>query len=129
MCIRDSAQVAELYIAAGKNKLYGAQGRASANDYAARTAALFQADADLGDYYNHTLLNGKWDHMMDQTHLGYTYWQEPPKNTMPAVKEIELANAAAMGVDAEAAAFDVFNKQRRYIDVYNKGKALSLIHI
>jgi hypothetical protein len=28
-----------------------------------------------------------------------------------------------MGVDAESGAFDVFNKQRRYIDVYNKGKA------
>jgi hypothetical protein len=116
-------QVAELYIAAGRNKLYAAQGRASANDEAARVKALFQADIDLTNQYNHTLLNGKWDHMMDQTHLGYTYWQEPPKNTMPAVKEIELANAAAMGVDAEAAAFDVFNKQRRYIDVYNKGKA------
>jgi hypothetical protein len=85
--------------------------------------ALFQADIDLSNYYNHTLLNGKWDHMMDQTHIGYTYWQEPRQNTMPAVKEIELPDTAAMGVDAEAGAFDVFNKQRRYIDVFNKGKA------
>jgi hypothetical protein len=116
-------QVAELYIAAGRNKLYAAQGRASANDEAARTAALFQADSDLSNYYNHTLLNGKWDHMMDQTHIGYTYWQEPPRNAMPAVKEIELPDAAAMGVGAEEPAFDVFNKQRRYIDVFDKGKA------
>ena len=116
-------QVAELYIAAGRNKLYAAQGRASANDEAARVKALFQADIDLSNYYNHTLLNGKWDHMMDQTHIGYTYWQEPPKNTMPPEKEIELPDAAAMGVDAESGGFDVFNKQRRYIDVFNKGKA------
>jgi hypothetical protein len=115
-------QVAELYIAAGRNKLYAAQGRASANDEAARVKTLFQADIDLTNQYNHTLLNGKWDHMMDQTHIGYTYWQEPPKNTMPTVKEIELPEAAAMGVDAEAGGFDIFNKQRRYIDVYNKGK-------
>jgi hypothetical protein len=116
-------QVAEMYIAAGRNKLHAAQGRASANDDAARVKALFQADIDLANQYNHTLLNGKWDHMMDQTHIGYTYWQEPPRNTMPAVKEIVLPDAAAMGVDTEPGAFDVFNKQRRYIDVYNKGKA------
>jgi hypothetical protein len=115
-------QVAEMYIAAGRNKLYAAQGRASANDEAARVKALFQADLDLTNQYNHTLLNGKWDHMMDQTHIGYTYWQEPPKNTMPAVTEIEPPETAAMGVDAEAATFDVFNKQSRYIDVYNKGQ-------
>ena len=60
---------------------------------------------------------------MDQTHIGYTYWQEPPKNTMPAVKEIELPEKAEMGVDTEAATFDVFNKQRRFLDIYNKGKA------
>jgi hypothetical protein len=114
--------VVELYIAAGRNNLYAEQGRASANDEAARVKALFQADIDLTNYYNHTLLDGKWDHMMDQTHIGYTYWQEPPNNSMPAVREIELPDAAAMDVDAEALTFDVFNKQRRYIDVYNKGK-------
>jgi len=131
------AQVAELYIAAAKNRLYAAQGRASANDYAAQTKAIFQADIDLGDYYNHTLLNGKWDHMMDQTHIGYTMWQEPPRNTMPAVKEINLPDAAAMGIAVESSAdswpgaksdpvlpaFDAFNQQRRYIDVFDKGKA------
>jgi len=121
--IKAYGQVAEMYIAAGRNKLYAAQGRASANDEAARVKALFRADIDLTNYYNHTLLNGKWDHMMDQTHIGYTYWQEPPKNTMPAVKEIEIPEAAAMGVDVEGGTFDIFNKQRRYIDLYNKGKA------
>jgi hypothetical protein len=131
------AQVAGLYIAAAKNRLDAAQGRASANDYADQTRALFQADADLSAYYNHTLLNGKWDHMMDQTHIGYTMWQEPPRNTMPAVKGIKLPAAAAMGVAVEGSAdswpdaksdpvlpaFDAFNQQRRYIDVFDKGSA------
>ncbi len=48
-------QVNELYITAAKNRLYAGQGRASANDYAAQARALFQADADLSAYYNHTL--------------------------------------------------------------------------
>jgi len=130
-----SAQVTELYIAAAKNRLYAAQGRASANDFAAETKALFQADADLAAYYNHTMANGKWDHMMDQTHIGYTYWQEPRQNNMPAVKEIELPGAASMGVAVEGSAaawpggegdpalpaIDSYNRPRRYIDLFNRG--------
>jgi hypothetical protein len=131
-----SAQVTELYIAAAKNKLYAAQGRASANDFAAQTKALFQADADLAAYYNHTLAGGKWNHMMDQTHIGYTYWQEPRQNNMPAVKEIEIPAAASLGVAVEGSpaawpgaeadpalpVIDSFNRPRRYIDVFNRGK-------
>ncbi len=129
--------VTELYVAAAKNSLYAAQGRAAANDLAAQTRALFQADIDLTNYYNHTMANGKWNQMMDQTHIGYPYWQEPPRNSMPAVREIEVPAAAAMGVAIEGMAgawptakvspvlpgFDVFNQPRRYIDVFNRGKA------
>src|SRR5690606_15865693 len=39
-----SAQLNELYLAAGKNALYGAQGRAATNAMAARTRELFAAD-------------------------------------------------------------------------------------
>jgi hypothetical protein len=125
-------QVTELYIAAAKNRMYAEQGRAATNDMAARVRELFQADADLSAYYNNTLAGGKWKHMMDQTHIGYTYWQEPPKNTMPEVKEIEVPAAARMGVAVEGVRqaeppaprlprFDVFNQPRRYVDVFNRG--------
>jgi hypothetical protein len=131
-----SAIVTEMYITAGRNQLYASQGRASANDLAAQTRALFQADADLSATYNHTLAYGKWDHMMDQTHIGYTYWQQPPVNAMPKVTEIELPAAAELGVavegsslawpgapgDATLPPFDTFNHERRYIDVFNRGR-------
>jgi hypothetical protein len=130
-------QVNELYITAGKNRLYADQRRASANDLAARAKALFQADANLSDSYNRTLAHGKWDHMMDQTHIGYTNWQEPPANAMPSVKEIEVPEAAEMGVAIEGSIYawpgaqgepvlpelDPFNRPRRYIDVFNRGRA------
>jgi hypothetical protein len=131
-----SAIVTELYITAGRNQLYTSQGRASANDLAAQAHALFQADADLSAAYNHTLAHGKWDHMMDQTHIGYTYWQQPPVNAMPKVTEVEIPAAAQLGVAVEGSAlawpgssgdatlprFDVFNRQRRYIDIFNRGQ-------
>jgi len=131
-----SAIVTELYITAGKNQLYASQGRASTNEVAAQARALFQADADLSAAYNHTLAHGKWNHMMDQTHIGYTYWQQPPVNAMPKVAEIAIPAAAQLGVAVEGSAlawpgsageptlppFDVFDQQRRYIDVFNRGR-------
>jgi hypothetical protein len=129
--IKAAAIVTELYIAAGRSRLYARQGRASANDEAERARALFSADAALTDEYNHRLANGKWNHMMDQTHLGYTYWQEPPLNGMPAVAEVQPAPGSRMGVAAEGSpvlpaaqhlSFDSFHRQTRVVDVFNGGK-------
>jgi hypothetical protein len=131
-----SAQVAELYITVGRNRLYATQGRAITNDLAAQARALFQADADLSSEYNHTLSHGKWDHMMDQTHIGYTGWRDPPANVMPKVDEIDVPARAALGIAVEGSVaawpgasstpalpqFDAFNRQRRYIDISDRGK-------
>jgi hypothetical protein len=74
--------------------------------------------------------------MMDQTHIGYTYWQQPPKNSMPKVKEIQIPEPAEMGIAIEGSrlawpgstnepvlpTFDSFNQPRRFIDIFNKGQ-------
>jgi len=128
--VKASATVNEMYIAAARNRLYAKQGRADANDYAGQTRALFKADAELANEYNHVLANGKWNHMMDQTHIGYTYWQEPPLNAMPAVTEVQPAPDARMGVAVEGSAdvlgpkrlsFDSFAQQTRSIEIFNRG--------
>jgi len=40
---------------------------------------------------------------MDQTHLGYTTWQDPPRNSLRAIRlaEVDVPAAAAMGVAVE----------------------------
>ena len=63
----------DLYISTAKNRLYGSQGRTSTNALAHRVLEIFGYDRNLTEEY-HTLLNGKWDHMMDQTHIGYHWW-------------------------------------------------------
>ena len=131
------AQVNELYVTAGKNALYAQQGRASTNDLADRVEALFRADSDLMAYYNDTFADGKWNHFMDQVHIGYTSWQDPPQNNMPPVTRLTLPPAARMGVSVEGSVsvwpdtpfdpvlpkFDVFNQQSHYIDVFNRGQS------
>ncbi|MGE5812152.1 MAG: glycosyl hydrolase 115 family protein, partial [Ignavibacteria bacterium] len=84
------ANLNELYLAAGKNHLYAEQGRALTNSLAEKVRKLFEKDAEITNYYNNILAGGKWKHIMDQTHIGYTTWQQPDKNTMPEVEEIEL---------------------------------------
>ncbi|RPI04116.1 MAG: glycosyl hydrolase [Ignavibacteriae bacterium] len=132
-----SAMVNELYLAAGKNILYARQGRASTNDMANKVRDLFQRDTSLMGYYNRTFAGGKWNHFMDQTHLGYTNWQDPPTNSLRAIKlsEISLRDTALMGVAVDGSEecwpgsatgavlppFDVFNQQHHYVDVFNKG--------
>ncbi|HEY5054846.1 MAG TPA: glycosyl hydrolase 115 family protein [Acidobacteriaceae bacterium] len=91
-----SENVIEMNVLAAKNKAYATQGRVSTNDLAAEVRADFAKDADLTRQY-HTLLNGKWDHMMDQVHLGYTTWSEPPANIMPAVEETQPLRDGKMG--------------------------------
>ena len=135
--VKASAVVNELYVSAGMNRLYGYQGRASTNDLAARTRALFAQDAELVRQYHEDISGGKWKHMMSQTHLGYTYWNQPPRNVMPPVTEIQVPKAADMGVAVEGSeqvwpgpeggklavpVLDVFEKRARFIDIFNRGQ-------
>ncbi len=133
-----SSIVNELYVAAGRNALYAKQGRASANEEAARTRELFSEDTSLMRYFNYSFMDGRWEHFMDQSHLGYTNWQDPPSNSLRAIHlaEIDLPDTASLGVEVEGSTsswpgssdeaalpgFDVYNQQRRSIDIFSKGK-------
>ncbi|MBN2020275.1 MAG: glycosyl hydrolase 115 family protein [Sedimentisphaerales bacterium] len=129
------ATVTDLYIAAAENKLYADQKRASANDYAAKVRDLFKQDAELSNHYNKVMAGGKWNHMMDAIHIGWTSWNPPSKNNMPKVVEINVPAEANMGIAVEGSLsawpgssgepalpqFSLFGEQKRYIDVFNRG--------
>jgi len=138
-----SANFNEMYLATSKNKWYGEQGRVSANDEQAKAMKLFNKDADISKYYNDTLANGKWQHMMDEIHIGYVSWTEPRANKLPdALPNSKFATVtpvagAEMGVSVEgsvnywpkaeeAAVLPEFTKYpatSRYIDIFNRGDA------
>ncbi|WP_229257881.1 glycosyl hydrolase 115 family protein [Duganella margarita] len=135
--VKASAVVNELYVTAGLNQLYGLQGRAATNDLATRARALFAQDAELVRRYHEDISGGKWNHMMSQTHLGYTYWNQPPRNVMPPVTEMQVPKEADMGVAVEGnaqvwpgpggemlalPALDVFEKKARFVDIFNRGQ-------
>ena len=103
-----SANLNELYLATEKNKLYATQGKVIANTYAKKVKELFVKDSLMTKYYHEELANGKWNHMMSQTHIGYDNWQQPRFNVMPETilvdenTEIEVADEETLAsIDLE----------------------------
>lgn len=70
------------------------------NRYADNVKKLYATDSLITQQY-HQLNNGKWNHLMSQTHIGYTYWQQPNRQKMPTVQYLP-ADSAVAGKDLTA---------------------------
>jgi hypothetical protein len=91
--VKAFSNLVQLYTTIGHNRFAATNHQAIANNFADKARQLFINDSLLSFQYNH-IANGKWNHMMDQTHIGYTYWQQPPVNKMPQVKYITTDSVA-----------------------------------
>ncbi|MDH5823262.1 glycosyl hydrolase 115 family protein [Luteimonas sp. RD2P54] len=130
-----SANLNRLYVAAARNRLYAAQGRASANRWADQTRRLFARDAELQRVYEREVAGGKWIHMMSQPRIGYTHWQQPERNVLPALAEVDVPTRGVTGVAVEGdarpwpqraasprlAPLDPVGAPTREVVVYNRG--------
>ncbi len=83
--IKACANLNEMYYNVALNKKFYQNKYAAANTSALKVKQLHAMDSLVTIQY-HRLNNGKWNHMMGQTHIGYTYWQQPPFNKTPEVK-------------------------------------------
>jgi hypothetical protein len=138
--VEASANLYQMYEQVARNKLYVKQGRFAGNALADTVALLFKRDQEISRYYNKTLAGGKWDHMMDQTHISYTYWQQPEQDTIPDTDILTVTDSfdkAVMGLAIEGSdsswtgkgntsaalpAFDYYSSAKQYIEIFNKGK-------
>lgn len=77
-----------MYYAQARNHALAAKLDPEANQWADKVEACYLRDSLLTHHYNKVISNGKWDHMMDQIHIGYTSWNSPKKRTMPKVTRI-----------------------------------------
>ncbi len=139
--VKAASIVTKLNIAVGKNRLYANQGRAYANEYAEQAHLLFKEDAALKQEY-HSFNGGKWDGFMNQSHIGYTNWNNPEGDQMPVVYDYTPGDYAEMGIAVEGIAagwpasatsvlpvskdryqldFDENGKSEYWFDVYNRG--------
>ncbi len=90
--VKACANLQSMYTAVAYNRLFAAKKWLVANTYADKVKELYLKDSLISIAYN-TVANGKWNHMMDQTHIGYTYWQQPPVNRIPLVQYVSTDSA------------------------------------
>ncbi|MER5179651.1 glycosyl hydrolase 115 family protein [Streptomyces sp. NPDC002896] len=151
--VQATANVYALREAQFTNLHYARQGRAATNDLAAAAEARLAEDFALADRFNSQVAGGKWKGFQTQPHIGYgdverygpnASWQQPEKNNValpdeifPAVKRIEVPDAADMGVAIDGsddwwpgaegpAVLPVFSPYQtrpdQYIEVFNRGR-------
>ncbi len=86
--IQACANLYELYYAVAMNHDLADKKEVKANLWAGKAEACYLRDSLLTRHYNKEIAGGKWNHMMDQTHIGYTYWQQPEHNVIPKLKRV-----------------------------------------
>ena len=91
------ANLYDLYFDVARNHKFAGEGTGLANNFADKAARAFRRDGELAQAYN-ALNGGKWDHMMDQTHIGYAGWQQPDKQAMPNVRRVGDGNSGLMDI-------------------------------
>lgn len=137
--------VHQIHLTAGMQNNYAYEWRQSADKLAQDVLDSFGDDAALTKRY-HSLLDGKWDHIMDQTHIGYNWWQQPMRNVLPPlyyIQRSEVSLGGSLGVTAEGTngsapgdsiynpansdstqimpPIDPYGPAQRYLDVYMRG--------
>ncbi|KAK4229827.1 hypothetical protein QBC38DRAFT_77710 [Podospora fimiseda] len=94
-------RVFEIYTKVALGTKYANEHRTSTNNLAKDVQAAFSADSAITRRY-HSLLSGKWNNVMAQTHIGYNNWQEPASNSLPKLSwTTSAAKNALMGVSVQ----------------------------
>jgi len=82
--VQACANLNELYYTVALNREAAKTNQPNTNALAEKARLLFAKDAEIKQRY-HAVAGGKWNHMMDQMHIGYTSWHDEPKDIMPRV--------------------------------------------
>ncbi|KAA6347091.1 hypothetical protein EZS27_005443 [termite gut metagenome] len=90
------ANLYEMYYAVAMNHDLAEKNDTAANRWAEKAEELYVRDSLLSIHYNKEIAGGKWNHIMDQTHIGYTFWQQPPRNVMPKTKTVSQTQTAPL---------------------------------
>ncbi|KAH0604250.1 uncharacterized protein H6S33_006627 [Morchella sextelata] len=104
--IKASYTFLDVKVSLAKNSVYARQRRNSANKFAENAIDKFNDDFDLTEEY-HSLLGGKWNHIMGQAHYGFTSAFHPPSRDMISglsyvqVRQDTVPALGQMGVGVE----------------------------
>lgn len=88
----------------------------------------FERDTELTKFY-HSLNGGKWNHLMDQNHIGYRSWQEPRTQVKPTAFEVKPMEPQSMqmyvSMEADQYTSTTQNDQGSWLTIPNYGRTRS----
>lgn len=116
-------------IYAQKADVYGRQNRASASVYAAMAQQAEQEIKALIQHYNTGLITkgDKWNHMASLPGPWGAQWQQwamPPVSNYPGSGGPRMNLALEGGDDRLLPGFSVYNRDTRFVDLYNTGNGV-----
>lgn len=116
-----------MYAALARNRYLAAAQNTKANLYADSVKYFYTQDSLITIEY-HSINHGKWNHMMDQTHIGYTYWQQPPVNKMPEVQYIQAGSARPLNIkeNKTVSALSMISPKISHTAFYQKDNIVSI---
>lgn len=136
--IQACSNLYDMYYAVAMNRKLAEAGDVQANRWADKARACFERDSVLTYHYNHVMSGGKWNHIMDQTHIGYRSWNDPKNNIMPKVARLPEPRMAPtppvfidkggyVSIEAEHYTRHSNGATARWITIPNLGRTLSAV--
>lgn len=128
-----AASLNHKWLYAYKNQFVADQGRESASYFGTKSLESFEAIEKETDYFNNTLQNGKWKHIMTMSPRHLPVFSKPTvssalnteKATLGLALEsyqMELNNEVINSYADVLPVFNSYTKNRYYLDVFLKGK-------
>lgn len=108
------ANLYQMYYAAAKNNDLAKNNDPEANKWAKMVNDCFERDSLLSYYFNHEMSNGKWNHMMDQKHIGFRSWHTPKQQVAPRVTMVPEPTENDQWVFAPANGFCSIEAEHTY---------------
>ena len=136
--IQACSNLYDMYYAVAMNRKLAEANDVQANKWADKARACFERDSVLTYHYNHIMSGGKWNHIMDQTHIGYKSWNDPKHNIMPKVTfvpEPRIAPAPPVfvekdgyvSIEAEHYTRSANSTSASWVTIPNLGRTLSAV--
>jgi hypothetical protein len=130
------ANLYDMYFDVAMNKKLAADKDTLANRWADNAVSCFKRDSVLCADYNQNIANGKWNHIMDQVHIGYTSWYGPRYNKIPKLIRISPGDEknggfifteknAVVVMEAEHYFTATSNEKTRWTVIPGMGRTLS----
>lgn len=121
--VQAMANLYDLYYSVAMNGKLASNRDLAANDWADHAEYCFKRDSLLCADYNLNIASGKWNHMMDQVHIGYTTWHPPVRNIMPELVRVQPGESEAGGYIFTQKNNVVVMEAEHYFEVKNASAA------